>query len=119
MTSAQNSAAEFELGEEQIRKLMASARSFRNRVVLELLYYGGLRRAEACALDVSDLDFPNRLLVVRNGKGSRLSIACRSRNREPRSDAPRFHNRSHLVEVAGLNGELPESPSKSQARTVS
>jgi integrase/recombinase XerD len=74
MTITQNSAAEFELTEQQIRKLLGSVRSFRDRVILELLYSCGLRRFEACALDVSDIDFSNHWLVIRNGKGSKSRI---------------------------------------------
>ena len=56
MGIAQNSAAEFELSEEQVYTLIKSARSFRNRVILEILYssFGGASclltflDAEAC-----------------------------------------------------------------------
>ncbi|MFC2077959.1 tyrosine-type recombinase/integrase [Candidatus Bipolaricaulota bacterium] len=74
MSTTQNSAAEFELSEEQIRLLMRAARSFRDRVILELLYSCGLRRFEACALDVPDIDFSNQWLVIRDGKGSKSRI---------------------------------------------
>ncbi len=74
MGIAQNDAAEFELSEEQIRELIGSARSFRDRVILELLYFCGLRRFEACALDVPDIDCSNKWLVIQNGKGSKSRI---------------------------------------------
>lgn len=74
MGNAQNSAAEFELTEEQICILMRSVRSFRDRVILELLYSCGLRRSEACALDVPDINFSSHWLVIRNGKGSKSRV---------------------------------------------
>jgi len=74
MSISQNSAAEFELSEEQIHKLIRSVRSFRDRVILELLYFCGLRRFEVCALDVPDIDFSNHWLVIRNGKGAKSRI---------------------------------------------
>lgn len=74
MRTAQNSAAEFELSEKQVSMLMGSATSFRNQVVLELLYSCGLRRFEACSLDIPDIDFSNIWLAIRNGKGSKSRI---------------------------------------------
>jgi len=74
MGVTQNSAAEFELTEQQIRKLLGSASLLRDRVILELLYSCGLRRFEACALDVQDIDFSNHWLVISNGKGSKSRI---------------------------------------------
>ena len=75
MGITQNAAAEFELSEEQVYVLIRSARSFRDRVILELLYSCGLRRSEVCALNVPDIDFSNIWLVIRCGKGSKLRIA--------------------------------------------
>lgn len=75
MGITQNAAAEFELSEEQVHVLIRSTRSFRDRVILGLLYSCGLRRSEVCALDVPDIDFSNIWLVIRSGKGSKLRIA--------------------------------------------
>lgn len=43
----------------------------RDRAVLELLYSSGLRRAEVCALDVTDVDLTEGLVLVRSGKGGK------------------------------------------------
>jgi len=40
----------------------------RDRVIISLLYSVGLRKSEALKLDVSDIDFTNKRLLVRNGK---------------------------------------------------
>ena len=41
----------------------------RNRALLELLYGAGLRVSEAAALDRTDVDLSQRLVLVRHGKG--------------------------------------------------
>lgn len=74
MPKTQNNPAEFELTEEQVGALMSAVTCFRDRVVLELLYSCGLRRAEACALDVPDIDLARHRLVVNSGKGSKSRI---------------------------------------------
>jgi site-specific recombinase XerD len=43
----------------------------RDRAILEVLYGAGLRNGECCGLDLGDLDFAQRTLLVRRGKGSR------------------------------------------------
>lgn len=42
-----------------------------NRLMASLLYGSGLRLMECLRLRVSDIDFPKRLIVVRNGKGDK------------------------------------------------
>jgi integrase len=41
----------------------------RDRALLTLLVYGGLRRSECAAVDVADVDVVNRVVTVRAGKG--------------------------------------------------
>jgi integrase/recombinase XerD len=43
----------------------------RDRAILELLYSTGIRRAECCGLDVSDIDLVRLVVLVREGKGGR------------------------------------------------
>jgi len=50
-----------------------SALALRNRALLELLYSGGLRSAEAVGLDLSDLDFEREAIHVR-GKGGKARM---------------------------------------------
>ncbi|GMV83738.1 MAG: tyrosine recombinase XerD [Planctomycetota bacterium] len=49
----------------------ANAIHLRDIALVELLYSAGLRISEALALDLRDLDFPNRVLHVRRGKGAK------------------------------------------------
>ena len=48
---------------------LATPVGLRNRAVLETLYSTGLRRAEALALELGDLDRERGVLLVRQGKG--------------------------------------------------
>ncbi|MCE7874498.1 site-specific tyrosine recombinase XerD [bacterium CPR1] len=43
----------------------------RDRAMWEVLYGAGLRSSECCALDLADLDFAQRALLVRRGKGGK------------------------------------------------
>jgi site-specific recombinase XerD len=46
----------------------------RDRAVLELLYSTGLRRAEIVALDLTDVDLTDCIVIVRSGKGGKDRI---------------------------------------------
>ncbi len=64
------------LDEEDVAALLdglprTSVIGLRNVLLIELLYSCGLRRAEALALDVRDMDLNNRVVQVRRGKGSK------------------------------------------------
>lgn len=48
-----------------------NATDLRDIALMELLYSAGLRIGEAVALDLRDTDFQNRVVHVRNGKGSK------------------------------------------------
>jgi integrase/recombinase XerD len=48
---------------------MQTALGFRDRVILEVLYSSGIRRAEVAHLRVDDIDTEHGFLVVREGKG--------------------------------------------------
>jgi len=57
-----------------------SETEFRDRVLFELMYSSALRIGEALALRVRDLDKVNRLVLVRQGKGSKDRIVPVSKN---------------------------------------
>jgi integrase len=57
--------SEFVLSYPDVKKIVYSAVSFRDRVLLKALYYQGLRRMEVCNLEVADIDFVRRRLTVR------------------------------------------------------
>jgi site-specific recombinase XerD len=76
----QHKASEFTLSIDEIQRLFCSAdpakgapNLLRNRTLLKLLYYCGLRRSEAASLDVRDIDFDRRLLHI-VGKGDKERV---------------------------------------------
>jgi integrase/recombinase XerD len=52
----------------------------RDRALLELLYATGLRRAEACSLNLADLDHREREVRVHEGKGGKSRIVPLTRS---------------------------------------
>lgn len=58
----------------EITKLYATCTEVRQRAVLHLLYGCGLRRSEAEALDLKDVDHTAGLLYVRSGKGRKRRV---------------------------------------------
>ena len=59
------------LSQEEVARLMESALNLMHRTMLMTLYATGLRRAELCHLEVSDIDSERMVIHVRQGKGSR------------------------------------------------
>ena len=61
----------------EVAALLGAVRSLKYRTVLETMYAGGLRIAEACALRVEDVDAKRGVLRVR-GKGDRERVTMLS-----------------------------------------
>ena len=59
------------LSQEEVERLIASARNLMHRTMLMMLYSTGLRRAELSHLKVSDIDSERMVIHVRQGKGGR------------------------------------------------
>jgi site-specific recombinase XerD len=59
------------LSQEEVARLIDSARSLMHRAMLMTLYGTGVRRAELCQLKVADVDSKRMVIRVRNGKGGR------------------------------------------------
>jgi integron integrase len=85
------------LSRDEVRAVIAQLTGV-HRLVVTLLYGGGLRLLEALRLRVKDVDFGRRQLVVRQGKGDRDRVAPLPRVVE----APL---RRHLERVAALHRE--------------
>jgi integrase len=58
----------------EVRKIIHSTNSFRDRCLIKALYYAGLRRQEATRLDIRDIDFERERITVREGKGGKTRI---------------------------------------------
>lgn len=50
--------------------------NLRDRAMFELAYSSGLRSSEICNLDVGDVDFENRLVMIRQGKWSKDRVVA-------------------------------------------
>lgn len=57
-----------------IDKLLGACKSARDTAVVALLLGSGLRRAELCALDWSDIDLKARTVIVKRGKGGKSRV---------------------------------------------
>lgn len=59
------------LNEEEMRTLLDTAASIGDReyLLMAVMAYTGVRVSELCAITVHDIDFSNRTLLVRDGKG--------------------------------------------------
>lgn len=64
---------QFQLKETQIKKMINAAPSIRDRLIIELLYYCGLRRSEVVSIQPGDLDNEKNSLKVR-GKGGKIRM---------------------------------------------
>ncbi len=54
-----------------IRSLPEDTFGLRDRAIVELLYGTGMRRAELAQLDLGDVDFEERQILIRQGKGGK------------------------------------------------
>ena len=63
------------LSVEELLALLAAIASFRDRVLLTVLYSSGIRLGEVCRLRVDDVDSPRMLLRIRQGKGHKDRFA--------------------------------------------
>ena len=54
---------------EEVAQLIDAARNLFHRTILMTLYSTGVRRAELCRLQVTDIESPRMMVHIRNGKG--------------------------------------------------
>ena len=59
------------LSETEAGRFSAAARSERDRVIIALGFYAGLRVSEICKLKIEDLDLDEGTLLVQHGKGDK------------------------------------------------
>lgn len=55
---------EFTLSEQEVKIIIHSTNSFRDRTLIKSLYYAGLRREESTELEIKDIDFQRRRINV-------------------------------------------------------
>jgi len=59
------------LTEKDVQQLLFVIDSYRDFAIVSVLAYSGVRVSELCNLDVEDIDYQNRTLRVRHGKGDK------------------------------------------------
>ena len=64
------------LSQREVLRILDSLRNPKHRLILALLYAGGLRVGEVVRLKVSDIDSDRMLIRVRQGKGRKTDIPC-------------------------------------------
>lgn len=69
-----SSNAAYHLTVKQMQRVVNTATSIRDQVMLQMLAETGMRRSELVQLRVEDIRFDNRLLVIRHGKGNRSRV---------------------------------------------
>jgi len=66
--------SEFHLSPDELARLIAGANTERDRLMIVVLAYTGIRRAELRGLQPGDIDSTTERLIVRRGKGGKLRI---------------------------------------------
>lgn len=64
------------LSEAEIARLIGMCKNIRERAILVVLAYSGIRNKELCNLTVSDINFSNQSIYIKGGKGSKDRIVC-------------------------------------------
>lgn len=64
------------LTEAEISVIISACRNIRERAILTLLAYSGIRNAELCGLRVRDVDFGGNVIHIIQGKGSKSRTVC-------------------------------------------
>jgi len=68
MLKTQHKKSEYTLNPNEINQLINHSKSFRDRLILKCLYFGGMRVGEVARLEVQDLDFNRNVIHIRNSK---------------------------------------------------
>jgi integrase/recombinase XerD len=64
------------LTEAEIARMFSVCRNIRERALLGILAYTGIRNLELCNLPVKDIDFQNNTVFIKGGKGQKDGIVC-------------------------------------------
>jgi len=59
------------LTKEEVKKLIASPKNFKHRLLIKMMYSSGLRVSECVSLKINDLELEERMGTVRRGKGKK------------------------------------------------
>ena len=56
---------------EEIQKMIYVTSNLKHKILIGLLYASGIRRSEAIKIQIADIDFDRKLLLIRQGKGAK------------------------------------------------
>lgn len=71
------------LSRQEIQKILNQITNFKHKLILSIMYAGGLRVSEIIDLKVKDVDFESKTLMIRAGKGKKDRITVLSENLIP------------------------------------
>ena len=74
MQRSQQRAADYILKPAEIKKLVWACDNPRDRCIIKLFAYTGMRREELQQLDIQDLDFQRNRIHIRQGKGDKSRV---------------------------------------------
>ena len=63
--------AEYHLTLKQVNRIIAACQCERDTILIQILAFTGIRRAEAVSLKIEDVFWDEKLLIIRNGKGQK------------------------------------------------
>jgi integrase/recombinase XerD len=97
--------SEYHLTSTEVAQLIAGAKTERDRLMVQVLAYTGIRRAELRNLRLPDIDSDNQRLIIRQGKGGKQRVVF-----VPRQIATSIQafaqNHGATVIFPGRNGEV-------------
>ncbi len=93
------------LTETEIARLFAVCRNIREKALLGVLAYTGIRNLELCNLPVKHIDFENKTVFIKGGKGQKdgmvcISEACLAVIKEYLAQYPRKDNETLFCNIA-------------------
>lgn len=95
------------LSPEEVRKVLANVKGVAGSV-LKLCYSSGLRLGESISLRVQDIDFDNRSIMVRGGKGNKDRLTILSESMIPELKA-RIDSSRRVFECGCVPVTLPDA----------
>lgn len=70
----QQKRGQFTLSKREVQKIINFSLTFRDRCIIETLYYAGLRVSELVALRIEHLDFDRRRITIYHSKGQKTRV---------------------------------------------
>lgn len=88
------------LNSSQVKKILESIENFKHRLMIQLLYAGGLRVSELINLTPKDIDIERSVIYVRQGKGAkdRITLFPKSMKEDLLKYLLKFSPKSYLFE---------------------